>query len=156
MTDLPKPLEDLLADFAFLDRSDRAELLIEYADKFQEVPGRLATRPFPEEHHVIRCESDAYIWAEDLPGGTLKFHFAVENPQGISAKATAVILDMALSGTPLEVVADVPADVIYELFGRELSMGKNLGLTNMLVMCKTFARRQLEASAQLTGKQNAE
>ena len=38
--------------------------------------------------------------------GTLKLHFAVENPSGISAKALAAILDQALSGLPPAEVAD--------------------------------------------------
>jgi cysteine desulfuration protein SufE len=143
MTDVPKPLEELVADFAFLDRSERAELLIEYADRFQEVPGRIATRPFPEERHVIRCESDAYAWAEDLRDGTQKFHFAVENPQGLSAKAWATIMDETLSGQPLEQVVAVPCDVVFDVFGRELSMGKGQGLLGMLSMVQGYAQRKL-------------
>ena len=108
MTDtptLPAPLKDILDDFAFLDRSERAELLIETADRFQDVPARIAERPFDEEAHVQRCESDAYVWWEDNDDGSLKFHFAVENPQGLSAKSWAVIMDETLSGQPLEQVA---------------------------------------------------
>ena len=89
-------------------------MLISVADRFQDVPERIATRPFPEEHKVPACESQAYVWAEPLGDGTLKFHFAVENPQGISAKAMAVILDEALSGEPPEEVARVSGEVVYE------------------------------------------
>jgi cysteine desulfuration protein SufE len=77
----------------------------------------------------------------------LKFHFAVENPQGISAKAIAVILDATLSGAPLAQVLNVSPDIVYELFGRELSMGKNMGLTNMLYMCKMAAANHLNPAA---------
>ena len=41
----------------------------EYADRFEEVPGHIASRPFPEDHHVQKCESEAYVWAEDQPDG---------------------------------------------------------------------------------------
>ncbi len=152
---LPPKLSNLLRLLGSMDRRDRMETLIDLAGKFKDPPARVALRPFPESHRVPGCESEAYVWAEPAPGNTLKFYFAVENPQGISAKATAVILDMSLSGTPLDVVAAVPTDVIFEIFGRELSMGKNLGLTNMLVMCQTFARRCLDASARLVGRPNA-
>lgn len=84
-------------------------LLIEFADQFEEVPGRIATRPFDAEHHVTRCESDAFVWAEDRPDGTQDYWFAVENPQGLSAKAWAVIMQQTLSGQPPEVVSPIAA-----------------------------------------------
>jgi cysteine desulfuration protein SufE len=145
MASLPSRLADLVEDFKFVDRNDRMQLLIEYADRFKEVPPEVATRPFPEECHVTRCESQAYVWATDLPDGTLKFHFAVENPQGLSAKAWAVIMDETLSGEPLENVAAVPPEVIFDLFGKELSMGKGQGLMGMLDHVQMYARRAMQA-----------
>lgn len=132
-------------DFAFVDRSERAELLIDFADEFEPVPDRIATRPFPEENHVLRCESEAYVWAEDLPDGTLKYHFAVENPQGLSAKSWAVIMDRSLSGEKLEEVARVSPNVIFEIYGKDLSMGKGQGLMGMLDHVTSLARRRLSA-----------
>ena len=75
-------------------------MLLSYADQFKDVPPEVATRPFPEKNHIPQCESDAYIWALKRPDGTLKLHFAVENPSGISARALATILDKTLSGPP--------------------------------------------------------
>jgi cysteine desulfuration protein SufE len=147
MAGIPDKLTELLEDFAFVtDRSERADLLIEMADKFESVPERIAIRPFPEEHHVQRCESDAYVWAEDQPDGTLKYHYAVENPQGLSAKAMAVILDETLSGAPVDQIANVPVDIIFDIFGKDLSMGKGQGLMGMLAMTKHYAREKAEAS----------
>jgi cysteine desulfuration protein SufE len=144
MSRYPERLAEVLEDFALVaDRRERADLLIELADRFREVPERVARRPFPEEHRVPRCESEAYVWAEALPDGTLKFHFAVENPQGISAKAMAVILDETLSGQPVAEVAAVPEDVVFEIFGRDISMGKGQGLTGIVGMVKGFALRHL-------------
>ena len=144
MTQSPDTLERLLEDFKFADRAERIEMLIEYADRFEPVPERIATRPFGEEHHVQKCESDAYVWAEDLPDGTLKYHFAVENPQGISAKAWAVIMDETLSGQPLDVVADTPCDIVFTVFGKEVSMGKGMGLMGITDMITAMAKRKLK------------
>ena len=141
---LPAPLADVVADFEFVDRGLRAEMLIEYADRFEEVPEAVAVRPFPEQSRAPRCESDAFVFATDRPDGTLKLSFAVENPQGLSAKAWAVILDNTLSGQPLELVARVPQDVIFRIFGRDLSMGKGQGLVGMLEVVQHEARRRLE------------
>lgn len=147
--DLPSGLAAIVDDFAFCDRTERAELLIEFADKFKEVPENIAQRPFPEENHVQRCESDAYVWAEDLPDGTVKFHFAVENPQGLSAKAWGVILDETLSGQPLELVAAVPCDVVFQIYGKDLSMGKGQGLMAMADLVSYEAKKRLRERAAI-------
>ncbi|MCZ2110268.1 MAG: SufE family protein [Dehalococcoidia bacterium] len=145
MADIPAPMKSVLEDFAFADRTERAELLIEAADRFEEVPPRIATRPFPEENHVQRCESEAYVWAEDLPDGTLKYYFAVENPQGLSAKAWSVILDETLSGQPLEQVAEVSPDAVFTIYGKDISMGKGQGLMGILAHVTHAAKRRLDA-----------
>ena len=129
------------------DRGDRIQYLISQADRFREVTPDVAARPFPEAHRVPQCESEAYVWATPRPDGTLDFHFAVENPQGVSAKALGAILADSLPGEPLSTITAIPGDVVYSLFGRELSMGKNLGLLGMLQMCQAFARRQQAALA---------
>lgn len=139
----PSRLADLVADFEFVDRALRAEMLIEYADRFREVAAEVAARPFPETQRAPRCESDAFVFATERPDGTLRFHFAIENPQGLSAKAWAVILDETLSGEPLERVAAVDPDVLYRIFGRDLSMGKGQGLLGMLELVHREARRRL-------------
>ena len=101
----------------------------------------MAERPFDEEAHVQRCESDAYVWWEDNEDGTLKFHFAVENPQGLSAKSWAVIMDETLSGQPLDQVAAVPCDVVFTVYGKDLSMGKGQGLMAITDMVTAAARQ---------------
>jgi len=127
------------------DRSERIQLLIDIAGRFEDVPPRISRRPFPKEHQVPACESEAYVFGEERPDGTLDFHFAVENPQGISAKAMAVLLDETLSGAPPEQVAEVPQDIVYKVFGRELSMGKSMGLMSMVGMVAALAKRHAEA-----------
>jgi cysteine desulfuration protein SufE len=142
---LPARLDELLGDLDLLsDRSERIDALIGVAERFRDVPERIAQRPFSDEHKVPACESQAFVWAEPRRDGTLDFHFAVENPQGISAKAMAVILGDTLSGAPLDEVAEVPGDIVYRIFGRELSMGKSMGLMAMVSMVQASAKKALE------------
>lgn len=149
MPDYPDKLTQLLDDFQWItDRSERADYLIEIADRFEPVPERIAVRPYPQANHVDFCESDAYVWAEDQEDGTLKFHFAVENPQGLSAKAMAVILDEALSGAPLEQVAQVSDEIVLTIFGKNVSMGKGQGLMGIVARVRAAARQRL---AERTG-----
>ncbi len=140
MPQMPEKLEEMVELFRSIpERSERIEALVSIADRYRPVPEQIARRPFPEEHRVEHCESEAFVWAKERSDGTLDFFFAVENPQGISAMATAVILGETLSGARLEQVAAVPRDIVYEFFGRELSMGKSMGLMGMVDMVRSLA-----------------
>ena len=142
---IPQTLADLVDEFSFLDRTERVEYLIEYADQFKNVPERIAVRPYPEDRRVKRCESQAYVWAENQDGGTQRYYFAVENPQGISAKSFCAILDETVSGASLEEVQRIPGDVVFDIYGKEISMGKGEGLLGILTSVQMFAR---EAAGQ--------
>jgi cysteine desulfuration protein SufE len=128
----------------FPDPMDRTNMLLSYADQFREVPPEVATRPFPENHHIPQCESDAYVWAIKSPDGTLTLHFAVENPSGVSAKALASILDRTLSGQPAKDIATVNSDIVERIFRRNISMGKGMGLMAMVDAVRALARRAVE------------
>jgi cysteine desulfuration protein SufE len=142
---LPSRLQELLDTFAlFSDPVERSNLLLSYADQFREVPPSVATRPFPRSHLVPHCESDAYVWAVMQPDGTLKLHFAVENPSGVSARALGAILDKTLSGaTPAE-IARVTPDIVGRIFRQNLSMGKGMGLMSMVLAVQALAREAQE------------
>ena len=142
MASIPEALEKLLEELEGMEPDVRAAVLIEYADEFESVPEGIAKRPYPEERRVPACESEAYVWAEDGPRGTVQYHFAVENPQGISAKALSVILAKTVSGQKAEDIATVPTTVVHRLFGRELSMGKGAGLQGLVSMVTAEARKR--------------
>lgn len=142
---LPK-LAELLEDMSSItDRTERAELLIEYADRFPEVkvPAQIAVEPYPDENKAPACESDAFVWAADQADGTLKFYFDVLNPQGLSAKAMAVILDQTLAGEPLEQIAQLSDDIVFQLYGKEISMGKGAGLMGIIALVRNEAKKRL-------------
>jgi cysteine desulfuration protein SufE len=136
----PQKLQDLLDTFAMFEGPDRTNLLLDYADRFQEVPPDVASRPFDRSHQIPQCESDAYAWAMKQPDGTLKLHFAVDNPSGISAKALAAILDRTLSGLPPEQIAQVDAEIVERIFRQNISMGKGMGLMSMVEAVRSLAR----------------
>ena len=138
---MPDKLQQLIDMFQMFDPADRTNLLLSYADQFKEVPASIATRPFPTSHQVPQCESDAYVWAQKLPDGTLTLYFAVENPSGISAKALAAILDKTLSGLPAADIATVNCDIVEKIFRQNISMGKGMGLMSMVEAVRALARR---------------
>ena len=125
------------------DPADRTQLLLSYADKFKDVPPEVARRPFDECDLVPHCESEAYVWAVPNADGTLKLHFAVENPSGVSAKALAVILDRTLSGLPPEEMATVDPEIVEKIFRQNISMGKGMGLMSMVQRVQQLAKQAM-------------
>jgi cysteine desulfuration protein SufE len=75
--------------------------------------------------------------------GGLKLYFAVENPQGLSAMAMAAILEQTVSGLPPKQILQINSEIVYQLFGKDLSMGKGAGLTGMVNMVQALARQHL-------------
>ncbi len=148
MTNYPVKLTELVEDISSItDRREKAEVLIEIADRFSEVrvPADIALKPYEENHRAPACESDAFVWAVDQADGTLKFYFDVLNPQGLSAMAISVIIAETLSGQPLETVATISDDVIFDIFGKEISMGKGAGLMGILTLIRRAAKQRLAA-----------
>ncbi len=146
MTHYPAKLAEIVEDFSQItDRNERAEYLIEIADRFPavRVPPEIAAKPYDESHRVPACESDAFVWSHENPDGTLQFYFDVLNPQGLSAMAISVILAETCSGQPLDQVAALETNIVFALFGREISMGKGQGLMGIINMVQHEARRRL-------------
>jgi len=133
MPGYPPKLQDYLDDFGFIStRDERIDFLIAISDDFEPVPASVATKPYEEAQRVIGCESEAFVWAIDRTDGTLDFHFDVLNPQGLSAMAMCAILDQSCSGAPLEQVAAINGEVVFTFFGKDISMGKGRGLTEII------------------------
>jgi len=143
---LPSSLREVLDLFAGItDPSDRADLLIDFADRFRPVPPEVAAPPYPKDHLVPYCESEAYVWLVPHDNGTATLYFAVENPSGISAKALASILASALSGLTPEAIAQVSPDIVEQIFRQNISMGKGMGLMAMVQAVQALARRVLNS-----------
>lgn len=141
MPEYPQLLQEIIESLDFAaDQSERIEMLIEWADKYREVPPKIATRPFPESHRVPFCESEVFVWARPGADGGLKLYFAVDNPQGISAMALSAILQRALSGLPPVAILQVSPEIVYDIFGRNISMGKGQGLMGIVSMVHALAR----------------
>jgi cysteine desulfuration protein SufE len=137
---LPQPLQAQLDDLAmFPDRAERIEALIDIGRGYKHPSAEEVPRT--AESRVPGCESEVYVKATPQEDGTLDLRYAVDNPQGISAMALAQILQEGLKGVPRTEIAQVPEEFVYEVFGRELSMGKSMGLMGMIRMAKAEAGR---------------
>jgi len=150
MNEYPEKLQNLIDELSLIkDPQDRMEFLIDYSDKFVEAPESIAKRPFPAETKVPFCESEAYVFSVPGEDGTIKYYYAVDNPNGVSAKALAQIFSNTLTDAKPEDIEKIPLDIIYKIFGQSLSMGKNIGLTGILQMMKRDAKKFISKEAQL-------
>ncbi len=139
---IPPKLQEFLDDLnLFPDRAERIQALISLGEEFENPS--TTELPRTPQGRVPGCESEVFVSSSPRPDGTLDYRFAVDNPQGISAMALARILMAGLSGAPLDQVQEVSDDLVYTVFGRELSMGKSLGLTGMVRMAKFEASRAI-------------
>ena len=147
MPNYPDALQAYLDDFAFVgSREERVDFLIAIADEFSPVPASVAVKPYAEANRVVGCESEAFVWALDRPDGTVDFYFDVLNPQGLSAMAMSAILDQSCSGAPLAQVAAIDGEVVFAFFGRDISMGKGRGLTELVNAVVYEAKRRLKSA----------
>ena len=136
---LPPKLAETIENLSFFpDRAEKIQVLISIAERFRPISTDLVSPPYDEAHKVPACESEAYGWAW-VEEGKLRVEFAILNPQGISAMTMAVVLRDALNGEDPALAAGLTEDVVYSIFGRELSMGKSAGLMGMVSLVRHYA-----------------
>jgi cysteine desulfuration protein SufE len=133
----PQRLRKLLESWQQLsDQNQRIEALVAYAQRYPSLESQSGESLPDAQHLVPGCESQVYVWSEPSQGNRRRLRFRVDNPSGISSMALAVLLDETLSEEDPEAVQSVDEGFVYDLFGRELSMGKGMGLVNMVRMAK--------------------
>ena len=139
----PTKFISLLSDIrGCVDAAERSDFLIDLASEWKPVPEVIATRPYPEENRVPGCESEVFAFASNRPDGTKDYFFAVENPHGIAAKAVAVLLSSTLSGEKAEAIQQVDDQIIYDLFGQSVTMGRATGLRSLIATVKALSTRE--------------
>lgn len=147
MSSPPSKLTTILAELKLLsDPELRAEWLIDYAGRFRPVPESIAVRPYPCERRVPGCESEVYVWSRVSAAGAFEIFFAVENPQGLSAKALAAILSEGIAGEPAASAAEIDSSIVHDIFGSGIGMGKGQGLMGMVNAVRAEARSHLPSA----------
>lgn len=144
MSIYPTKLVELAEMLSTLSEQDRIEMLLDFSSKYIEVPAEIAKPPYSEKNKAPFCESNAYVWSNLSPEGKIRFHFAVENPQGLSARALTVILGNTLAGESPEAIINIPSNIITNIFSENLSIRKNLGLTGILQQVQAEAKKYLK------------
>ena len=138
MTVLPKPLAEIVDDFAALSESDRATLLLEFADELPPLPEQLETaamEPVPE------CQSPIFLSVDATDRTAVRLHFSAPR-EAPTTRGFAAILHQGLDGQPAEAITAVPADFGYELgLAAVVSPLRLRGLAGMLARIKAAIAR---------------
>lgn len=136
---LPPKLHEIVTEFRSLDREEKLEMLLEYAEQLPPLPDEFKTQPL---EHVDECQTPIAI-ATERQGEAIQFHFDIP-PESPTVRGFAQILRAGLIGaTPQDVIA-LPGDIPYTLgLQSALSPQRLNGMHFMLVHLKRAAAREL-------------
>lgn len=134
MTTYPDSARELIEAFAEVPKSSRLELLLEYANALPPLPDRYSNHPELFER-VEECQSPVFLFVEVLNGNAQIFLTApLESP---TTRGFASLLQIALNGQPIDVVANFSDEFINELQLTELVSPLRIrGMHGMLARIK--------------------
>jgi cysteine desulfuration protein SufE len=138
---IPPRLREIIEEFQESDRSEKLELMLDYADRLPPLPEALREHSGMDQVH--ECMSPVFVHGE-LEGDLMVFHFDVPE-EAPTTRGYASILADGLSGlTPREVLA-VPGDFFQEMGLHQILSPQRLnGISAILAYMKRQAIRQLQ------------
>jgi cysteine desulfuration protein SufE len=140
---LPPELERVLDLFSRLGREQTMQALVDYANRFPELPDRFAALAAGEEHKVHECMTPVALFSE-VDDGAIRF-FADVPRNAPTIRALLSILMSALNGRPPEDVLAIPPDFVSRLMRNVGLSTRERGLQAILARMKRHAREALAA-----------
>jgi len=139
---LPSKLQDIVDDFASADRSEKVEMLVQYAESLPGLPERFkAERDKMDE--VPECMTPVFVIGETHPDGGLEYHFDIP-PQSPTVRGLAAILANGLNGSRPEEILAVPVDFYNAMNLQEaISQQRLNGFMGILAHMKQIAVRNI-------------
>ena len=140
---LPPELERVLDLFSRLGREQTMQALVDYANRFPELPDRFAALAASEEHKVHECMTPVALFSE-VDAGAIRFYADV--PQNApTIRALLSILMAGLNGRPPGDVLSIPSDFVTRLMRNVGLSTRERGLQAILARMKRHARDALAA-----------
>ena len=135
-------LQRVLDLFGDLGREETMQALVDYANRFPELPERFAARAADDANRVHECMTPVALFSE-VEGGRIWYYADVPR-SAPTIRAVLTILTSALNGQPLETVLSVPAAFVSDLMHRVGLSTRERGLHAILARMK---RQAAEARA---------
>lgn len=139
----PRELERLLARFATLTREQTMQILVEYANKFPELPDRFGAWIGDETYKVHECMTPVSLFWDLAEGGI--FFYADVPKSAPTVRALLTIFTESLNGKPPEAILAIPNDFVSRLMRKVGLSTRERGLHAMVDRMKRHAREALAA-----------
>ena len=135
-----RALDDILAEYEFLDSDDRYRLLIELGRELEPMPEALKT-----DATLVRGCSAA-VWVYPVPRDDDTLHFLADSNAAITKGIVALIIS-AVQDKPAREVAAMDVATVLAPFDlrNQLSSNRTQGVPNMIALIKDHAARIAQA-----------
>ncbi|MBL8652489.1 MAG: SufE family protein [Sphingopyxis sp.] len=131
-----RSLDDIFAEYDFLDGDDRYRLLIELGRALEAMPDALKT-----DATLVRGCS-ASVWVYPVPQSDGRLHFLADSNAAITKGIVALVLAAVQDKDAVEVAGmDVAAALAPFDLTRQLSSNRTQGVPNMIALVQDTARR---------------
>lgn len=129
-------LDDLIAEYGFLDADDRYRLLIELGRALEPMPKALKT-----EATLVRGCSAA-VWVYPMPEADGRLHFLADSNAAITKGIIALVLKTVQDRSPAAILAtDIAAELAPFDLRNQLSSNRTQGIPNMIALIRETAAR---------------
>ena len=134
-----RALDDILAEYEFLDADERYRLLIELGRELEEMPQALKT----DATLVRGCSASVWVYPTQAGG---RLHFLADSNAAITKGIVALVLS-AVQDKPAAEVARMDIAGALEPFDlkNQLSSNRTQGVPNMIALVKEHAARLADA-----------
>ncbi len=135
-----RPLDDILAEYEFLEGDDRYRLLIELGRALEPMPQELKT----DATLVRGCSASVWVYPVRLEDGSL--HFMADSNAAITKGIVALVLAAVQDKPAAEVAAmDVAQALAPFDLKNQLSSNRTQGVPNMIALIRQAAARYAAA-----------
>ena len=140
---LTPELERVLDTFSRLSREQTMQALVEFSNRFPELPERFAALAASEEHKVHECMTPVALFSE-VDDGRIRFYADVPR-NAPTIRALLTILMSGLNDHPVEDVLAIPPDFVSRLMRNVGLSTRERGLQAILARMKRHAREAIAA-----------
>jgi cysteine desulfuration protein SufE len=140
---LPPELARVLDVFSRLGREQTMQALVDYANRFPELPERFAALAASEAHKVHECMTPVALFSE-VDDGRIRFYADVPRNAPTIRALLSILMQGLNDHTPEDVLA-IPPDFVSRLMRNVGLSTRERGLLAILARMKRHAREALAA-----------
>lgn len=133
-----RDLDDIFAEYEFLDADDRYRLLIDLGRELEPMPDALKT-----DATLVRGCSAA-VWVYPVGDDPAKLHFLADSNAAITKGIIALVLTTVQDKSATDIlVTDMAAALAPFDLANQLSSNRTQGIPNMIALIKDTAARRI-------------